>query len=64
MQGGVDMATSSFLTEVKIENDSEAEQLASALESAEDSAIWKPSVGTPCSDASREEIRIFFNNAS
>ena len=64
MQGGVDMATSSFLTEVKIESDFEAEQLASALERAEDNAIRKSSVGMPCSDASREEIRLFFNNAS
>jgi len=57
------MATSSFLSEVKIQNDQDAEKLAGALEKAEKNANGSADVVAPYSDASREEIRNMFLGA-
>ena len=54
------MATESFLKEVRIENDHDAEKLAVALESAEERAEENAIVGVQYSTASKEEIRIMF----
>jgi len=54
------MVTSSFLTEIKIDNDVDAEQLVSAIEKAEKNAVRGNDAGRPYSDASREEIRVYF----
>ncbi|MCL1982545.1 MAG: hypothetical protein FWG53_05625 [Clostridiales bacterium] len=54
------MATESFLKEVRIENDRDAERLAEALESAKKMAEVNDAVGVQYSNASKEEIRIIF----
>ncbi|MCL1808313.1 MAG: hypothetical protein FWG42_00930 [Clostridiales bacterium] len=54
------MATESFLKEVRIENDRDAERLAEALESAKRMAEENDAVGVQYSNASKEEIRSIF----
>jgi len=54
------MATSSFLSEVKIENDAEAKKFISAVEKAEENKDKKSVSNKPYSDASRDEIRMLF----
>ena len=54
------MATSSFINEVRIEDDTEAERFIKAIEQAEENQDKKTSSDKPCSDASRDEIRMLF----
>ncbi|MCL1828956.1 MAG: hypothetical protein FWG32_05610 [Oscillospiraceae bacterium] len=55
------MATESFLKEVRIENDNDAEWLAEALESAKKMAEENTVAEIQYSNASKEEIRIMFH---
>ena len=54
------MATSSFLSEVKIENNNEAKRFIKAIEKAEEKKEKKTASDKPYSDASRDEIRMLF----
>ena len=54
------MATSSFLSKVIIENDTEAKRFIKAIEKAEENKDEKTASDVPYSDASRDEIRILF----
>jgi len=54
------VATSSFLNEVRIEDDTEAKRFIKAIEHAEENRDKKTATDTPYSDASRDEIRILF----
>jgi len=54
------MATSSFLSEVKIEDNADAKRLIKAIEKAEENRDKKTASDKPYSDASRDEIRILF----
>ena len=56
------MATGSFLYEVKINNDSDAKRFVEALEKAEQKSDKDVVVNKPCSNASKEEIRIMFGS--
>jgi len=56
------MATGSFLYEVKINNDSDAKRFVEALENAEQKSDKDVVVCKPCSNASKEEIRIMFGS--
>jgi hypothetical protein len=60
IRGGEHMATDSFLKEVIIENDREAERFAEALENAEERAKKDVAVRIPYFNASKEEIRSMF----
>ena len=59
-EGGEDMATSSFLSEVRIEDNAEAKRFIKAIEQAEENQGKKTASDKPYSDASRDEIRILF----
>jgi len=59
-RGGENMATSSFLSEVKIENNNEAKRFIKASEEAEEKKDKKTASDKPYSDASRDEIRMLF----
>jgi len=54
------MATSSFLSEVRIEDNAEAKRFIKAIEQAEENQDKKTASDKPYSDASRDEIRILF----
>ena len=59
-EGGEDMATSSFISEVRIESNAEAKRFIKAIEQAEENQDKKTASDKPYSDASRDEIRILF----
>jgi hypothetical protein len=54
------MATSSFLSEVRIEDENGAKKLIKAIETAEKKKEKKELSDKPYSDASRDEIRMLF----
>ena len=54
------MATSSFLSEVRIEDNAEAKRFLEAVEQAEEKQVKKTASDKPYSDASRDEIRMLF----
>ena len=57
------MATSSFLNEVRIQDDLKAEKFVCALEKSENNEFKKVVTSKPYSNASREEIRFIFSDA-
>jgi len=55
------MATSSFLSEVRIEDEQDAKRLIKAIETAEEDKDRKVSSEKPYSDVTRDEIQLLFN---
>jgi len=54
------MATSSFLSEVRIEDEKDAKRLIKAIKTTEEKKNKKKLSDKPYSDASRDEIRMIF----